>query len=312
VTAALRVESPGLLTTIQDLGRPNAMSSGVSRGGAMDRFAHSAANLLVGNDAGAATIECTLLGPRLIAERACLVAITGGDLDPSINGRPAPQWAGFFVSEGDHLTFGAKRAGARAYIAIAGGVMGDRWLGSASTNLMAARGGMHGRALTAGDMVHASDPPAGPVVSGLHLDEGLRPAYRNQTLHVIAGPHVKRLDAAGRSLLFDSAFEVGLDANRMGYRLKGPELSPAGGEELLSFGLTAGALQLPSGGRPILLMADCQTAGGYPVIATVVSAALPIAAQLAPGDEFRFAETDMQNALRMRRELRATLSTLRG
>jgi antagonist of KipI len=111
--------------------------------------------------------------------------------------------------------------------------------------------------------------------------------------------------------LFDSAFEVGIDANRMGYRLNGPALD-APGDELLSFGLTAGALQLPSGGRPILLMADCQTAGGYPVIATVVSAALPIAAQLAPGDEFRFGETDLESALLMRRERRAALDSLRG
>jgi antagonist of KipI len=311
VTPALRVETPGLLTTIQDLGRPNAMSAGVSRGGAMDRFAHSAANLLVGNDAGVATLECTLRGPHLVAERACLLAITGGDLDPSINGRPAPQWAGFFMSEGDHLTFDARRAGARTYIAIAGGVVGDRWLGSASTNLMASRGGMHGRALAPGDTIQAGDPTEGPGVSGRHLDEGLRPAYADQTLHVIAGPHLKRLGATGRSLLFDSAFEVGIDANRMGYRLKGPVLDAAG-EELLSFGLTAGALQLPGGGRPILLMADCQTAGGYPVIATVVSAALPIAAQLAPGDEFRFAEIDMNGALRMRRERAVALDSLRG
>jgi antagonist of KipI len=311
VTAVLRVESPGLLTTIQDLGRPNAMSSGVSRGGAMDRFAHSAANLLVGNDAGAATLECTLLGPHLIAERACLVAITGGNLNPSINGRPAPLWTSFFLSEGDHLNFGPGRAGARTHIAIAGGVVGDRWLGSASTNLMAARGGMHGRALAAGDVVQAGDAIAARSVSGRHLDEELRPAYGRLTLHVIAGPHMKRLGAAGRSLLFDSAFEVGIDANRMGYRLDGPALE-APGEELLSFGLTAGALQLPSGGRPILLMADCPTAGGYPVIATVVSAALPVAAQLAPGDEFRFAEIDLEGALRMRRERRAALDSLRG
>jgi antagonist of KipI len=311
VTAVLRVESPGLRTTIQDLGRPNAMSSGVSRGGAMDRFAHSAANLLVGNDVGVATLECTVKGPHLIVERACLLAITGGDLDPSINGRTAPAWTGFFMSQGDHLTFGARRAGARTYIAIAGGVVGDRWLGSASTDLMAARGGMHGRALIAGDAVHAGDPLAGPAVSGRRLDEGLRPAYGGQTLHAVPGPHVKRLGTAGRGLLFDSAFEVGIDANRMGYRLKGPELD-APGEELLSFGLTAGALQLPSGGRPILLMADCQTAGGYPVIATVVSAALPIAAQLGPGDMFRFAEIDLEGALRMRQEMRAALATLRS
>jgi antagonist of KipI len=311
VTAVLRVEAPGLLTTVQDMGRPNAMSSGVSRGGAMDRFAHSAANLLVGNDAGAATLECTLIGPHLIVERSCLLAITGADLDPTINGRPAAMWTGFFASEGDRLTFGARRAGARAYIGIAGGVAADRWLGSASTNLMAARGGINGRALTAGDIIRAADLPGGPVVSGRRLDEGLRPRYGGRRLQALPGPHVKRLIAAGRRLLFDSAFKVGLDADRMGYRLDGPALD-APGDELLSFGLTAGALQVPGGGRPILLMADFQTAGGYPVIATVVSASLPIAAQLAPGDEFRFTEIDLEGALQMRREMQAALVALGG
>jgi antagonist of KipI len=311
VTAALRVESPGLLTTIQDLGRPNAISSGVTRGGAMDRFAHSAANLLVGNEAGEATLECTMIGPHLIAQRSCLLAISGGDLEPLINGRPAPMWTGFLLREGDRLDFGKRRIGARAYVAIAGGITADRWLGSASTNLMAARGGMNGRPLTAGDVVHAREVAVAPAASERQFGEHLRPAYAGRVLHTIAGPHTKRLGAAGRTLLFDLAFKVGLDANRMGYRLEGPTLD-APGEELLSFGLTAGSVQLPSGGHPILLMADCQTAGGYPVIATVVSAALPIAAQLAPGDQFRFAEIDLEGALRMRRETRAALDSLRG
>jgi allophanate hydrolase subunit 2 len=170
---------------------------------------------------------------------------------------------------------------------------------------------MHGRALVAGDLVHAGDPPARPVVSGRRLDEGLRPAYAGQTLHAVPGPHMKRLGTAGRSLLFDAAFSVGLDADRMGYRLEGPGLDAAG-EELLSFGLTTGAVQLPGGGHPILLMADCQTAGGYPVIATVVSAAIPIAAQLAPGDGFRFAEIDLEGALRARSQTRVALDSLRG
>lgn len=307
---ALRVEAAGLLTTVQDLGRLNAVASGVPAGGAMDRFAHSAANLLVGNDPGAATLECTLTGPRLVAARSCLVAITGADLDPRVNGEPVAMWTGIFLSAGAHLAFGTRRRGARAYIAVAGGVAADRWLGSQSTNLMAARGGMHGRALMAGDVVSVAAGPGAPAVSGRELPRHLRPDYDDHSLHAIAGPHIGRLGSQGRHALFTSAFKVSHQADRMGYRLEGPDLDSSG-EELLSFGLTAGVVQLPAGGRPILLMADHQTAGGYPVIATVVGASLPVAAQLAPGDELRFAEVSVEVALRMRRARQAALDSLR-
>jgi antagonist of KipI len=307
----LSVEEPGLSTTVQDLGRPNAISAGVPPGGAMDRFAHSAANLLVGNDAGAATLECTLSGPHLVAEHACLIAVAGADLDPHINGKPASMWTGVFLGEGDRLAFGRRRAGARAYIAVAGGIDGVRWLGSMSTNVMAARGGMRGRTLKAGDVIDIVGEPSKPAISGRRMPEHLRPDYGDHTLHAIAGPHVKRLDANGRQLLFNESFRVTKDADRMGYRLEGPRLETTG-DELLSFGVTSGAVQVPNGGQPILLMADHQTAGGYPVVATVVSAALPIAAQLLPGDELRFAEVTLERAQQMRKALTTALDSLRS
>ena len=306
----LRVEAPGLLTTVQDLGRPHAVPAGVPPGGAMDRFAHSAANVLAGNDVRAATLECTLTGPRLVAERACLVAIAGGDLDPRVNGEPAPMWKGIFLSAGDRLTFGTRRSGARAYVAVAGGVAADRWLGSQSTYLLAARGGMHGRALVAGDTIAVGEGSGGPAVAGRELDRHLRPDYGDHSLRAMAGPHIGRLGPAGRHALFGSVFKVSHHADRMGYRLEGPDLDTSG-EELLSFGLTAGVVQLPYGGKPILLMADQQTVGGYPVIATVVRASLPVAAQLAPGDELTFAEVGAEEALRLRRAQEAALDSLR-
>ncbi len=304
----LRVLQPGLLTTIQDIGRPHAAASGVPPGGAMDRFAHTAANLLVGNDRGAATLECTLSGPHLVAERACLVAITGADFEPRVNGEPAPMWTGLFLSPADQLTFGGRRAGARAYIAVAGGIAAERWLGSMSTNLMCARGGMQGRALVAGDLVSVGDV-SGPTVAGRNLAAEMRPVYGERTLHAIAGPHFTRLRSESHEALFSAAFSVSHDSNRMGYRLEGPRLD-APGEELLSFGMVAGAVQLPAGGQPILLMADHQTAGGYPVVVTLASASMPIAAQLAPGDEFRFAETPIETALQMRAAQREALDSL--
>ncbi len=310
MTPALLVEAPGLSTTVQDLGRPNAITAGVPPGGAMDRFAHAAANLLVGNDVGHATLECTLSGPYLAAEQVCLIAITGADLDPHVNGKPVAMWTSVFLGQGDRLAFGRRRSGARAYIALAGGIDGARWLGSLSTNLMAARGGMRGRTLKAGDVIAVAGESRKPAISGRTLPEHLRPDYGNHTLHAISGPHARRLDAEGRHQLFGASFKVTKDADRMGYRLEGPRLDTSG-DELLSFGLAAGAVQVPNGGQPILLMADHQTSGGYPVVATVVSATLPIAAQLLPGDELRFAEITLEEARQMRGQLNDALNTLR-
>jgi biotin-dependent carboxylase-like uncharacterized protein len=213
------------------------------------------------------------------------------------------------LRKGDELAFGGRRAGARAYIAVAGGIAAERWLGSSSTNLMAGRGGVHGRALAGGDLIAAGGGTATPAASDRHLDRPLRPDYADHTLSAIAGPHVKRLGADGRKLLFGSSFTVSRDSDRMGYRLDGPALD-APGDEILSFGLVAGAVQLPPGGRPILLMADHQTAGGYPVVATVASASMPVAAQLVPGDEVRFAEVSVETALRLRADQRAALDSL--
>ena len=308
MTHLVRVVEPGLFTTIQDLGRPQAVASGVPPGGAMDRFAHSAANLLVFNDRSAATLECTLIGPRLAAEAACVVAVTGGDLDPRLNGRPIPMWTSVAMAPGDVLAFGRRRIGARAYVAVGGGILGDRWLGSMSTNVMAARGGMHGRTLARGDVLAGGDSWR-PAVGGRELAASLRPDYADPSLQTIAGPHFDRLSAESRESLFGSTFRLGTDSNRMGYRLEGAHLVAAV-EELLSFGLVAGVVQLPSGGRPILLMADHQTAGGYPVVATVASASMPVAAQLAPGDELRFAETSIEAALQLRAAQRAALDSI--
>jgi antagonist of KipI len=276
----------------------------------MDRFAHRAANLLVGNAETDATLECTLSGPNLVAEHACVIAITGADFEPRINGVQIATWTGIFMSAGDRLTFGARRSGGRAYISVAGGIEADRWLGSASTNRMAARGGMHGRNLKAGDQLGAAREASKPAVSGHHLPERMRPRYSDHRLFAIAGPHIKRLDPEARHLLFGAEFKVSREADRMGYRLDGPKLATSG-DELLSFGLAAGAVQVPRAGQPILLMADHQTAGGYPVVATVVSASMPVAGQLVPGDDLRFAEITLERARLMRHSQAAALDTLR-
>jgi allophanate hydrolase subunit 2 len=176
---------------------------------------------------------------------------------------------------------------------------------------MTKRGGMHGRQLLAGDVISAATEAHAPAISGRHLAPDQRPDYNDHTLHVIAGPHIRRLGAEGRKALFSSEFKVSRDADRMGYRLEGPMLD-ASGEELLSFGLAAGAVQVPRSGQPILLMADHQTAGGYPVVATVASATMPVAAQLLPGDTLTFAEVSLESARKLRAAQRAALDSLKS
>ena len=310
MTIAFKVLQGGLLTTIQDLGRPGAMASGVPPGGAMDRFAHRAANLLAGNAPQDATHECTLTGPDLEAQTACAIAVTGADLEPRLDGIEIPMWSAVSVTPGAVLTFGGRRSGARAYVAVSGGFDGDRWLGSRSTSLVATRGGLHGRSLAAGDELATaatSDHPT--VAAGGSLAAHLRPDYSQPVLDVIPGPHFRRLDAASRTALFSSEFTVAPESDRTGHRLEGPALAASGGE-LLPSALVAGAVQLAGSRSPTLLMADHQTADVYPVIAAVASASLPVAAQLAPGDVLRFRQVTLAQANTRRLELAARLASL--
>jgi antagonist of KipI len=308
--AVLRVEKPGLLTTVQDLGRPGHRKFGVPPSGAMDRFSLAAANRLVGNPEGAAGLECALNGPLLLALQACLVAVTGADFTASVNGAEVPLWTGVYLAAGERLSFAGRRSGARCYIAVAGGLAGNRWLGSVATYLLVEKGGFDGRTLEAGDVLSLAVPAPRPLIAGRHLSRRLLPDYsREPALAAVPGPHHGRLNRASRTALLKSTFAVSRDADRMGFRLEGPQLD-LNGSELLSIGLTMGAVQLPIGGQPILLMADHQTAGGYPVILGVTRAALPLAAQLLPGDRLTFREVGVSDSQQEWRRLREALEQI--
>lgn len=310
MTAVLEVEEPGVFTTVQDLGR-SERRAGVPTGGAMDRFALAAANLLVGNPEHTGALECTLGGLVLVALDTCLVAITGADFQPAVNGEPVPVWTSLFLAEGDRLTFEGRRWGARCYVAIAGGVGGQRWLGSVSTYLLVARGGYRGRQLKKGDRLETGVEPPRPLVAGRNLPVRLRPPYLDEhRLAAIHGPHFTQMAVRARKTFYNATFTVSREADRMGYRLEGPALELKG-EELVSFGLAFGAVQVPSSGQPILLMADHQTAGGYPAVAGVPRADLPLAAQLVPGDEITFVPSTVEEAQKRWRALRAGLETLK-
>lgn len=305
---ALLVESAGIFTTIQDLGRPRHRYAGVPPGGALDRFALAAANLLVGNPEGAAGLECTVTGPVLAAAGSALVAVTGGDFGPLLNGEEVPTWTAFALREGDRLDLRSRRSGARCYLAVAGGIAAARWLGSASTYPLVGRGGL-GRRVEAGDRLEVAAGPAAPPVEGLELAPDARPAYDGE-LGAVRGPHWGRLTADSRRRLFRQMFHVLHSSDRMGYRLGGQPLE-IGGTDLLSFGVAAGCVQVPPGGEPILLLQDHQTAGGYPVVAGVGRAWLPAAAQLLPGAELTFHEVTLEAAQAEWRRLRQVLETLR-
>jgi antagonist of KipI len=306
------VEEPGLFTTIQDFGRPGRYGAGIPTGGAMDRFALAAANLLVGNVEDAPGLECTMSGPSLRARRPCLVAVTGADFEPLRNGRPVPTWESVFLAEGDLLSFAGRRLGARAYVAVAGGLHADRWLGSAATYLLLRRGGLQGRQLQGGDELALAGEPRRPSVVGRALPASRRPAYGEEVeLRAVPGPHSARLGPRGRRAFHGTVWRVSRDSDRMGCRLEGPELDLKIAD-LISFGLAMGCVQVPPSGHPILLLADHQTAGGYPVVAGVARVDLPLAGQLGPGDGVRFRETTLAEAQDAWRRSELVLEELEG
>ncbi len=292
----LEVITPGLLTTIQDLGRPNAVRHGVPASGAMDTFALQAANRLVGNPPDAAALEITAGRAAFVVLSPAVLAITGAHFNPLLDARPAPLWTSFFAQPGARLTFQARRFdwGARAYLALAGGVDVPVILGSRSTDLAGGFGGLQGRALTAGDRIAGGVIDAATAIALDHLAgyvwrEEMRPAYRSQPiLRLLPGPHIDRFTPHSLAALYNAPWRVGQQSNRIGYRLDGPKLVQAQLASPPSLGVVMGALQVPPDGRPILLMADAQTTGGYPIAGVVIRADLPLAAQLLPGDLLRF------------------------
>lgn len=283
---ALHIIKPGLLTSVQDLGRYGHQASGVPVAGPMDTFSHRLANQLAGNDTDAATLEITLLGPELIVDANTTMAIAGAPFEVTCDDRTVPLNASFGVQRGQRLKFGRIVQGARAYLAVAGGIQTEPVLGSRATHLVSRMGGFNGRALTAGDRVPiASESRVRPPrkSAGLTL-----PTKHRAMLRVMAGPQAHWFQADALKTISGVSFRISPQSNRMGYRLQGPPLVRTHEGELISEPLGIGAIQVPSAGEPILLMADRQTAGGYPKIGYVISADLPLAGQLAPGDFVEF------------------------
>ena len=291
----LEILTPGLLTTVQDLGRHGHQALGVPVAGPMDAFSHRLANQLVGNDPDAATLEVTLMGPEIEVEAETTLAIAGAQFDATCDGRPVPMSSSFPVRSGQRVKFGRLVQGARAYLGVSGGILTTSVLGSRATHLVSHMGGLSGRALLAGDRLPVeARPNPGPArkAAGLTLPTGGRAQLR-----VVAGPQDGWFHADAMKAVNGVSFRISPRSNRMGYRLEGPPLRRAHDGELISEPVGMGAIQVPGAGEPILLMADRQTAGGYPKIGHVISADLPVAGQLAPGDFIEFTLCSRQEAV---------------
>ncbi|MGI4790471.1 MAG: biotin-dependent carboxyltransferase family protein [Janthinobacterium lividum] len=292
----LEVETGGLLTTVQDLGRIGQQRSGMTVVGAMDPFAASAANLLVGNERGAAVLEITLLGPTLRFLTQARIALCGADLTARLDGELLPLWKTVTVQTGQQISFGRRRSGARSYLAVAGGFSVPAVGGSRATFLRGKLGGFEGRALRPGDILPCFSMSLSSGERGLR--PGDTPVYDvPAVLCVLLGPQESQFTDEGRSAFLTATYTVSPQSDRQGYRLSGPAVERTSAADILSEPMPLGGIQIPPDGQPILLMADRQTTGGYPLIGVVISADIPHAAQLAPGDTVRFVLVRLEEAV---------------
>ncbi|MDP6402083.1 MAG: biotin-dependent carboxyltransferase family protein [SAR202 cluster bacterium] len=308
----LEIKEPGLLTTVQDLGRYGYQRFGVPVSGAMDTFSLKTGNLLLGNDEGAAGLEMTVLGPRVRFLAETWIAITGANLSPALDGEPIPRWTAVKVPADCDLSFQGASDGMRSYLAVAGGIDVPVIMGSRSTYVKAALGGLEGRALKAGDVLRVLEPGFEPVERGLpeHLSA---PVYgHNHEIRVVLGPQDRAFTADGTKTFLGSVYTVSIQSDRMGYRLEGPAIESADGPDIVSDGIPFGAVQIPGDGRPIILLADRGTTGGYAKIATVVSSDLGRLSQAMPGDTITFKNVTVEESHRLLREQVEVLSSIHG
>lgn len=286
---SIKVLKSGLLTTIQDLGRYGHQKSGMIVSGAMDTLALRIGNLLLGNSVNHAGIECTLLGPVILFENNQLIAITGADLSPQIDGLPVAMWRPIYAPKGSKLSFGKAITGCRSYITVYGGFDVPEVLSSRSTYLRASIGGWEGRALKADDVIRFMQPYLHPLKKfSWSAGISIYPDLSTTTIRVIKGPEFEQFNEKSTIKFFNEPFTVSKEADRMGYRLDGPSMQMVKPKEMLSAAVTFGTIQVPQQGTPIVLMADHQTTGGYPRIAQVASTDLTLLAQMQSGHKINF------------------------
>lgn len=310
MTPVLRVVSPGTLTTLQDLGRRGWLRFGVPAAGAMDPVGLVLANALVGNPPDMAALELTLAGASFAVEHAAArIAVAGGDFPLTIDGEAVAGARSHWLEPGRTLGLGGARAGARAYLAVDGGFRVEPVLGSVATHVRSGIGGWQGRALQAGDALPLAKV-AKPGAERAWPAGFKRPGHPR--VRVVLGPQDDHFTPAAVETFLGADYTVTNRADRMGYRLSGPKLAHAKGPDIVSDAIAPGSVQVPGFGEPIVLLADRQTTGGYPKIATVIGADLPALGQRRPGERLRFEAVSVETAQAARRSLRAWLAALPG
>ena len=311
---------PGIATTVQDTGRPGYYNVGIPPSGSLDQYSSVAANILVGNSDEAAVLECTYMGPELHFDQSTIVAVTGAELPPRLNGEPRPTWESFAVGAGDVLSFDFLASGARAYIAVSGGFDVPAVLGSRSTYALGALGGLHGGPLVAGDELPIGHHDG--VAPGRSVPEELRSTHpRHREIRVMMGLYDHRLTDESRRTFLETEWRLTPVADRTGFRYRGAVLdfrdrvAPFGAgsdpSNIVDAPYPIGSIQIPGGVEPIVLHRDAVSGGGYVMVGTVVSADMDHVGQSAPNITTRFVEVDLQTALGARRDRTARLHGLR-
>ena len=307
----IRIIKAGMMTTVQDLGRTGYQSQGFSVAGVMDVRSFKLANLLLDNPENEAVLEFSLIGPTLEFTDGTLIAITGGDFQPVINGEPAPMYTAIDVHKGDVLKFGSARTGSRGYIAFSSYLKIPVVMGSRCTNMKSSIGGFKGRKLQDGDYI------------GFRIKRRYLPFFLSRTLEldefnqedvtlrVVLGPQEDRFSKQGIETFLNSEYTVTSDFDRMGCRLEGPYIARKETSDMISDGIAFGSVQVPSHGKPIILLADRQTTGGYPKIATVASVDIPWLVQRKTDHKVRFKAVSVEEAQRLYLEEAKEFSRMR-
>lgn len=305
------IRKSGLFTTIQDYGRVGYQDSGFSVCGVMDKRSARIANMLVDNSRYEAVLEITLFGPTIEFTRSNIIAITGGNLRAKINNVPVSTYQAILVKEGDVLSFENAKTGSRAYVAFAGGLKVDKVMGSKSTDTRCKIGGFKGRALKNGDYIKFESPkeylPNFLSRKINHIDKNNNSA----TLRVVIGPQENYFTKKGIETFFSETYTITNEFDRMGCRLDGPIIEHKSTADIISDGIAFGAIQVPSHGKPIIMLSDRQTTGGYTKIGTVISVDIPKLVQRKVGDTLKFKWISLQEAQKLCRDEKMFFSKLR-
>lgn len=318
----IKVLKPGLQTTVQDLGRPGYYEIGLPPSGAMDKYSFIIANLLVGNEENAAGLEMTYMGPELEFQEDTLIAITGGEIPPKINGEAVPMWETLQVKAGDVLSFDFVKQGARTYLAVAGGIDVPVIMGSRSTYTLCGLGGYEGRALMEGDLLKIGQQQVRKARPGTRVPAEYIPSWsKHHEIRVIMGLCSYRLTEESKERFLSIDWTLTPEANRVGYRFKGerlhfiPRKQPFGAgsnpSNVVDLGYPIGSIQVPDGIEPIALLNDAVTGGGYATIATIISTDLDRMAQVKTNEKVRFISVSLEEALRARQENRRQIAAVK-